>query len=181
VVRGTLLPGVCLALVAAIAVLVGGCGGGSDSTGTAGTGGGAEAKSGNGSAAEAASSLSKSEFVEKADAICNRDKRQGLAEMSTYVKEKGAESASPQAKIALLREALQAVFLPKVQDQIDEIRALGAPQGDEQEVEAFLAALQEGLDAASKAATPTNALFGQSFKRSGELARAYGLTACAYG
>jgi hypothetical protein len=123
--------------------------------------------------------LSKSEFVRQANAICEKRKKQSLAKMAAYVKEhkSGSEPANP----ALIVEAVKAVFLPGVQTQVDEIRALGAPPGDEAKVEAFLAALEEGVEDATEASGAPGAAFGQSFKRSAELAREYGLDGCAYG
>lgn len=185
----------CLCLFLwAVAAALAGCGGGGDSTSTGATANGsgansagstAEATTTNGAAttktapSEGSSSTSKAEFVRQANAICAAGKKQGLAAMGAYVKQH--PTASPQEKVKLLTEAVQTAFLPEIQTQIDEIRALGAPAGDEGQVNAYLAAMQEGVDAASKASSPSTSLFGQSFKRSAGLARKYGLDSCAYG
>lgn len=123
--------------------------------------------------------LSKAEFVKQANAICEQGKKQSLAKMAAYVKKQKGGSGQPNP--ALLVKAVKAVFLPGVETQIDEIRALGAPPGDEAKVEAFLAALEEGVNAADEGSGSPNAAFGQSFKRSAKLAREYGLDGCAYG
>lgn len=190
-VRGSLLSSLgVLAIAAAVALAVGGCGGSSDSNGgggesTGSTGGGGKETSGGGKEATGgkettvqSSSLSRAEFVERAGAICTREKTKGLEEMGAYVKQHpGATGAG---KLELIGEALQKVFLPSVQRQIDQIRALGAPAGDEQEIEAFLSALQEAVDEAGQG-TPSNGKFGQAFASSANLAHEYGLDACAYG
>lgn len=179
-VRGSLLSSLCtLAIAAAIALAVGGCGGGSDSTtGSGGESTSSTAAGGGGETTVRSSSLSKAEFSEKAAAICTREKTKGLEAMGTYLKQHpGATGA---AKIELIGEALQKVFLPAVQRQIDQIRALGAPAGDEEEIEAFLSSLQEAVDGASQG-TPSNGKFAQAFASSASLAHEYGLDACAYG
>jgi hypothetical protein len=176
-VRGSLLSSLgALAIAAAIALGAGGCGGGSDSasgesTGATATGGGANQT-------VHSSSLSKAEFIKRADAICTREKTKGLEAMGAYVKE--SKGAAGQEKAALIGEAIQKVFLPSVQSQVDQIRALGAPEGDEQEVEAILVALEEAVEGASQG-TPSSAHFAQSFSNAGSLAREYGLSGCVYG
>jgi hypothetical protein len=173
-----LLSSLCaVAIAAAVALAVGGCGGG-DSTGSGGESTSSTTGGGGGETTVHSSSLSKAEFSEKAAAICTREKTKGLEAMSTYLKQHpGAAGA---AKIELIGEALQKVFLPAVQRQIDQIRALGAPAGDEEEIEAFLSALQEAVDEASQG-TPSNGKFAQAFASSASIAHEYGLDACAYG
>jgi hypothetical protein len=195
-----LLSSLCaLAVAAAIALIVGGCGGSSSGGSTAASGGESTAaahgeSSGGGSGGEStgttpagggkettahSSSLSKAEFVEQANAICTREKTKGLEEMGAYAKQhRGA--ATGQAKIELIGEAIQKVFLPSVQSQVNQIRALGAPAGDEQEVEALLDSLEEAVEKASQG-TASSARFGQAFASSGKLAREYGLSDCVYG
>jgi hypothetical protein len=199
-----LLSSLCaLAVAAAIALIVGGCGSsGSSSTAATGgestaaangestaandesTGGGGESTGtasagGNKETTAHSSSLSKAEFVKQANAICTREKTKGLEAMGAYAKQhRGA--ATGQAKIELIGEAIQKVFLPSVQSQVNQIRALGAPAGDEQEVEALLDSLEEAVEKASQG-TASSARFGQAFASSGKLAREYGLSDCVYG
>jgi hypothetical protein len=176
-VRGSLLSSLAaLAIAAAIALGVGGCGGGSNSTSSESTN--TTAASGGKQAKVHSSSLGKTEFIEKADAICTREKTKGLEAMGAFVKEN--KGATGQAKAELIGEAIQKVFLPSIQSQVDQIRALGAPEGDEQEVEAILVALEEAVEGASQG-SPSSARFAHSFANSGALAREYGLTACVYG
>lgn len=190
-VREARLSSLCaLAIAAAIGLTVGGCGGSSDSTAvssestdtaTAGKEAGGAGKEGKGGGNEApvhSSSLSKEEFIAQAGAICTKEKTAGLEAMGEYVKQQPGVAGA--AKIELIGEALQKVFLPAVQRQIDQIRALGAPEGEEAEVEAFLSALQEAVDQAGQG-TPANGQFAKDFASSAELAHEYGLTACAYG
>ncbi len=177
----------------AVAVAIAGCGGGSDSSSGSTAAGGETTSAANESSGKSAQGkgesssgksvqagdLSKSEFVKQANAICEEGKKQSLEKMAAYVKEHNGGSAQPSAELVV--EAVQVVFIPQVQAQIGEIRALGSPQGDEGTVEAFLDAMEEGAEAASEASTSSTSKFGQSFKRSAELAHEYGLDGCAYG
>lgn len=167
-----------LLLFAAIAVVlaIAGCGGGGDSGSSESTASGAETTS-SGKPVQSGD-LSKDEFVKQADAICEEGKKQSLEKMSAYMQQHGA-SGEPTPELVV--EAVKAVFIPEVQSQIDEIRALGAPQGDEAKIEAFLDAMEAGAKEAGEATVSSSTQFGHSFKHSADLAREYGLDGCAYG
>ena len=188
-------------LVAGVASFAAGCGGGSDSSsptggggktaaeaeGTAGAGkakkpsGGAEAAKPkvSGGGGQASGSPAKTKFVKSANAICEQGRKKLLVEVVTYVKQHGGDPSAAGGKVTT--EALQAVFLPKVQAQVDQIRALDPPAGDEAQVEAILDAMQAGIDKSKEVpVAPTNG-FGPYFKRSAALAKDYGLESCAYG
>ncbi len=70
------------------------------------------------------------------------------------------------------------VLVPNVQGQHDDIDALGAPEGDEDDVQAILDALQEGIDAVEadpSLITSSDDPLGEASDLAGE----YGLTDCA--
>ena len=60
--------------------------------------------------------------------------------------------------------------------QVEEIRELGAPEGDEEKVEAILTALEDG--AAEIEDDPSQALEGDPLKEARELADEYGFKVC---
>ena len=70
-----------------------------------------------------------------------------------------------------------------MQSQIDGIKALGAPTGDEAQVKAIVDSAQSALDKAK--ADPTLMLQNNSkndpFAEANQLAKSYGLTACGGG
>lgn len=186
-----------LIAVAAVGAALSGCGGGDSSSSTTAASNGNTAATGNDSGAVNGSgrtganetegspsgetgkpSQAKTEFVDQANAICKEGKKKGLQEMTAYAQ---THANSSQPKLTQLAQALQAAFLPEVQNQVDEIRALGAPPGDEKQVEAVLAALEEGIEASSQASATAGLQLGPNFKRSAQLAREYGLDSCAYG
>jgi hypothetical protein len=198
----------CCAAIAVVVVVLAGCGGGSSSSsgsseaksgasegsakGESASGGGESASGGGKSSGESASGggesagkstpggeISDSEFVKQANAICEEGKKQSLEEMSAYVKKHGGSSGGQ--KLAQLKEAILAVVVPAIQTQAEEIRALSVSGGEAAKVDAFTAALEEGVEAAEQAKGSSTAPFGQSFKHSAELAHEYGLDGCAYG
>src|SRR5262249_11304986 len=115
---------------------------GSAKGGGSSNGNGSAGRSGSGGGGAATQKMSR-----LAGTICENGKKKGLEEMSVYAK---AHRNSAKPKSALLIEAIHATFLPAVQRQVKEIRALGLPEGEEPKVRAFLDAMEEDVQAASK-------------------------------
>jgi hypothetical protein len=144
-----------LAAALVTGLCIAGCGGSGDSTTTT-------------------AAISKAEFLSKGNAICIRGNKQtgeafaGLA----------AEPSSAQIK-----NAIETGFVPAVQGQIDGIRALGAPRGDEAKVEHMLDLAQEDLDEIKRdpVAYAEESNGGERFADFAALAHPYGLTHCAEG
>lgn len=147
----------------ALVVALFGCGGGDDSGGGSGDGG-------------STATISKEEFVEEANAICNRVKKEGLTAMTTYLKE---HQGSGKSKADQVLEAIHNAFLPALQKQVDDIRALGLPDGAEDEAEVFLVQTEKAIDTAEK--STGNAQFTQAFDKSADQARVLNINACVYG
>jgi hypothetical protein len=84
--------------------------------------------------------------VEKALAICKAEDAKAFAEAPSSMREieRDAGKSQKEAEVALVPDLL----VPSYQARIDRIRALGAPRGDEAQVEAILAAMQEMTDEA---------------------------------
>lgn len=149
-----------LAAVAAIALIGAGCGGGSDST----------------EGTESTSSLSKVEFVKKGNTICAENEKEIQTGIEKFVKEhKLSEKKQPSE--GELKE-LSEVLLPIVESQIDEIRALGSPSGDEKEVEAILSAAEKGVEEVEKKPSVIGEPGGGPFTKANKLSVEYGLTKC---
>ena len=70
------------------------------------------------------------------------------------------------------------IVVPALEAEVAAIEALGAPEGDEAEVEAILAATEEGI--AEIEADPQGLLDGppDSLRRAANLSRAYGSQQC---
>ncbi len=153
-----------IALAAVVAALaVAGCGGGgsaSDSTVTAG-------------------SLSKEAFVKKADAICTKGNARLQKGFATYLrKNKKSIIALRHPSKADYEGLIGGVLVPNLEREIKEIRALGAPSGDEGRVEAIFTAWEEGIEVAANdpeaVKHSSEAIFGVGSR----LAKEYGLEVC---
>jgi hypothetical protein len=121
------------------------------------------------------SSISKAEFVKKADAVCKKGEEEVQKDFGTFAKKHENVKKPTEADYA---ELVDAVLVENVEAEVNDIRALGAPEGDEKEVEAMLEAREESIEKAQdnpKAVIKSNEdIFGEASK----LAKAYGLKEC---
>jgi hypothetical protein len=115
------------------------------------------------------------EFIEKADAICNRGKQAGSRAVVAALSQ---TEGSGKPKAQRLLAAIQVAYLPGVERQMREILALDPPEGEGWQVKAFVIALGEGIH--SEKRTGIHPRFSESFKHAAELARALGVKACIY-
>ncbi len=126
-------------------------------------------------------SLSKAEFIKRADAICASAKSRFSREYTAFVQEDKALFAGKAGKAAqavALEKIVNEILVPNFQRAVDGISSLGAPKADERPVTAFLSAVEQRLgelEETPSEATESAAPFGKAEK----LARAYGLTGCA--
>jgi hypothetical protein len=140
-------------LVAALAVA--GCGGGSSST--------------------TEEALSKSEFLAQGNQICAK----GNQEIQAAAKKVFTSSQAPSQ--ATQEKFVTDTVIPGVQQQIDGVEALTPPAGDEDQVNAITDAAQSALDKAKADPSLLTDQGGGSdpFAEANNLAKAYGLDACA--
>jgi hypothetical protein len=148
-----------LALTAAliVGVCVAGCGSSSSTT-------------------ETTAAISKAEFVAKGNAVCVKGEKAQEAEVNAYVKKHGLENKKPTKAQEV--ELVETVFAPNIQSQIDGVKALGAPSGEEQQVESALELSQQALEKVE--ANPELAFGKQNpFAAAGKQLHALGLKKCA--
>lgn len=163
-VRSTILLVVAVVSVA----LVAGCGGGDDdSSAAAGSDSGEPIST---------SSLSKAEFVKQASAACRRERSDLLGDAYKYLGKKTSSGTPQDVAVADLGRTL---VVPTVEAEAAAIRKLGAPAGDEEEIEEILAAQQEGIDEvkALKKADSIEVVL-EPFADANKKLREYGFTAC---
>jgi hypothetical protein len=164
-IRTGLLP-LAAFMVAAMCVVSGGCGDGDSSSGSAG-------------GTIETSSLTKAEFTKRANRICLQGMEDALRAFFTYVRKNEGDSMD---NAELETEGMHQLFLPKLEAQTDEIESLGAPSGDEDQIEAFLVAQRRSITSLAQRrelSLATN--LDPAFRQSGRLARQYGIESCAYG
>jgi len=119
--------------------------------------------------------ISKAVFIKKADAVCQGGNERMEVDFAAFLKEKKNIKKPSQADY---EELVGEVVVPNLRREIKEIRALGAPSGDEDKVDAYLEAVEEGLETAEDdptvAVKSSEAVFGVSSR----LAKEYGLEVC---
>ena len=150
-----LLTGAALAATLVVGLAAAGCGSSSSSS-----------KS---TSSTATTALTKTEFLAKANAICTQGNKQ------TDVANAKLSKNSTQGQIAA---AIKTTTVPSIQAQIDGIRALGAPSGDQATVTNMLNLAQADLN---KVKSNPTLLAGNTnpFADFAKVAHPYGLTACA--
>jgi len=127
------------------------------------------------------SALTKAQFVKRANAICTEGLEQIPLDLSTYL---GKHASDPGRSEGVVEaEAVKKTVLPKVKTKMEEIRALGSPSGDEEQVEAFLTSMQEAVESleSRKRLRSLAEDLGQAFVQESNLAREYGVSSCAFG
>jgi len=124
--------------------------------------------------------LTKAEFLKKGNAICKKGNQQiNKAAHQTFTKKKYPTGPPPQS---VQKKFATDTLIPTVQGEIDGVKALGAPAGDEAQVKAIIDSAQSALDKGK--ADPTLLLQNgkkDPFAKSNKLANAYGLTVCGGG
>ena len=145
-----------LAVLVALAALVAGCGGGDETTDSATV------------------TLTKTEFIKQGDAICKEFNENNEGEAEEFAEENGftLEKASEEQ----LEEAVSEVLVPSLNKQAEELDALGAPEGDEEQVEAIVTAVE---DATGEIEDDPSSVFEEKvFEKPNRLAEAYGFKVC---
>jgi hypothetical protein len=147
-----------LALMA-LAAIVAGCGDSDDS--------------GDGTT-EATEALTKAEFIKQGDAICEEANEQNETEAEEFAEDNGftLEKATDEQ----LEDAITEVLVPSLNQQAEDIAALGAPEGDEDRVEEIVVSLESGADEIEE--KPSLAFEGEPLKESRRLAGDYGFKVC---
>ncbi len=137
--------------------------------GVAGCGSSSSSTSSSSAAATSAPAISKAVFLAKANAICVRGNAKSKA-----ARAKLGASPSEEQIVSFVR----GTEVPAVQAQIDQIRALGAPAGDQATVKKMLDLAQQAVGRVK--VVPTILTTGEDvFAPFAALAHPYGLTSCA--
>lgn len=124
------------------------------------------------------SSLSKAQFIARAEGICRRAGKNLLSLFAAYMKAHPWKSR--QAKEIVAENAVRHVVLEKYGIEVAEIGRIGAPSGDERQVGELLAAMRHAarlLDARAKLPAALKEV-DREFAEAHELATAYGLSNC---
>ncbi|HET8863445.1 MAG TPA: hypothetical protein VFM94_09370 [Solirubrobacterales bacterium] len=163
--RSTLL--LLSALILAVAAVFAGCGGSDDDSGDGGSSGGPTVTT---------SSLSQEEYVKQASAACEKIRKPLLKEVNAYLVKNDSKKVKEGVLVANMSKA---VLLPTIEAEIEAVRKLGAPDGDEEEIESILAAQEasvEEVKGVKEAATLEE--IESHFIGASKMYQDYGFTAC---
>jgi hypothetical protein len=118
--------------------------------------------------------LSKVEFLREADRICFASESRIEAAADDLVTGQGHPDPAEVERVAI------SIVVPALESEVRAIRAIGAPDGDEREVAAILAATEDGIAAIE--ADPRGLLDGipADLRRAQRLAEAYGSRQCGF-
>jgi hypothetical protein len=144
-----------LAALVALAAIVAGCGGGDDSDTNS-------------------DSLTKAEFIKQGDAICEKANEQSEAEAEKFSKENDFKLERPTKK--QLEEAVSEILVPNFKRQVEDLKTLGVPEGDEEQVEEMISSLETAADEIE--GDPSLVFEGQVLKEPAQLAEDYGFEVC---
>jgi len=163
-----------LAAAVSAGLIAAGCGGSSSTTTTVSGASGASGATG-----AAGQPLTKVAFIAQADAICERGNKELNAEGKKVF---GNLPKGQKPSAAQQQKFITDSVIPNIQNQIDAIRALTPPSGDEDQVKAIVDAAQQALD---KAKADPSAFFqggkNDPFAKANKLASDYGLKVCGQG
>jgi hypothetical protein len=151
--------------VLAIAVVGAGCGSSSSDS------------SGSGGEESSASTLTKSEFIKAADAICEESNEAIEGEANEFAEENGIDTEKPTE--AQQEEVISQVVAPAIRAQAEEINSLAAPSGEEESVEGIVEAVEAGAEEAEdEPGVLLSEKGGGPFEEANELANEFGLKVC---
>lgn len=146
-----------LTIGAVLILVLAGCGGGGETT--------------------AKPALTKKQFIRQAHAICYRLSKKQVRQMEAFRKKHGFEVGEPSQHE---QEAVNtAVVPPIVQEKVDELRALPAPEGDKAKIETILKLMERGNREAIAHPERLANSHSYGYERSGQLIAAYGVWLCA--
>ena len=143
------------AAAAVLVMLVAGCGGGDETT-------------------DETVTLTKTEFIKQGDAICKEAGDKNEKEAEEFAEENGFELE--EASKEQLEEAVGEVLVPSLRKQAEGLEALGAPEGDEEQVEEIIVSLEGATDEVED--DPSLVFEEGSFDEPNELAKDYGFKVC---
>lgn len=171
--RSHLLISAVVLLILAPLSLLAGCGGDDDSSGNDAASNGSATSTTESTSNDGPPSAEKKEFIREADAICLPVGKRILAEVQALTPPGGIEEATPEE----FAELVGRVLAPSVEAEIEEIRALGIPEEDTEEVEEILTSLQSDVN---RGLEDPEEFFkeGNPFTATQELGLDYGFKVC---
>lgn len=136
--------------------------------------GGSESTAASGDSTLVSGGITKAELIKQGDAICRKTDEVQKEALAAYVEKHGKAIALQDVEKALAKAAL-----PPIRTEIEELAALGAPQGAEFQIEVIITGLEKALRGAEKHPGTLLGTGEGEFVTPDKLAGAYGFKDCA--
>ena len=120
------------------------------------------------------SSLGKEQYVKQADMRCAQERAKALNELGASSPRFGTADPEP-----AFERGSRRILAPSLERQADAIRALGAPEGGEEQIEALLIEMERASAALVENPASDFRDYGARLRRAADLAGEYGFTQCA--
>lgn len=126
----------------------------------------------------------KATFIKQGDAICAKGRKEVQTKFAAFLKKEGLKGIGPgggesPAEIKAHEiELVETIAIPALDKQMKELKALGAPKGEEDKVEAYFEAAEEALE---KGEAEPQLLFSkvkQTFAKADKIAQELGFEVC---
>jgi hypothetical protein len=128
------------------------------------------------STADTTAGISKAEFTKQANAICAETNQELIKISEEFSKENPSEGKPlTDAQVSELAK----LALPTVARQVEELRALGVPAGEEEKVDAIFSAAEEAVAKGEEDPAAIYGADGGAFAKANRLATEYGLDRCS--
>jgi hypothetical protein len=123
---------------------------------------------------ETTATITKAELIKQGDQICEKANEQSETEAEEFAEENDftLEKASEEQ----IEEAVTEVLVPNLNGQAEDLEELGAPEGDEEQVEEIIVSLEGAADKIED--EPGLVFEGEVLKEPSKLAEAYGFEVC---
>jgi hypothetical protein len=117
--------------------------------------------------------LSKAQYIKRADEICKKTEKRQRKLLTQYSIKNNGTPETPQTTEKVISYAA----LPPVQEEIDELKKLPAPEEEAAKAKAYIESLEKGLEAAEREPGTLLAEPG-AFSKAEEASRAFGFKTC---
>jgi hypothetical protein len=121
--------------------------------------------------------LTKAELIEQGDAICAQGAKQIQTEATAFINEKDPKEKQVGLTTAEYSHITKTILIPMLKQEVEEVRALKAPSGEEKKVAALFAVFAKGVKASEK--EPGNIYArAEALAQANKALQAYGFKSC---
>ena len=129
--------------------------------------------------------LSKPEYIARSNAICQRTSKEAGVQFNRIVGSERPKRGEEQRYLSKAQRFLKQAAIPIIRENLTDRRALGAPEGDEKQIDAIIAAGEKAITGFEQIAADRSRVEGlfrgripDPAKRFDALSRRYGINHC---